>query len=698
MRPPVRTRLLVLPFCALYAAALSSPPIGVQEPRVLDGAMHHLGDGSMPEWSEAAREAEGKSLALTFSSRAIVGEATLQVRQRDIDDAWHIAINGTRVATLDREKDLTVRYYRVPAGVLRDGENAFELTGDVPTDDITFGEVRLHERALRKVLDLRRVTVRVRTLTGEPSPARVTICGADGELAPLYYAERLHTAVREGLCYTSDGEACFELPPGVYEIHATRGPEWSLARAPLALSSAEERIELVLAREVDTRGFVAADTHVHTLTFSGHGDSSVEERMVTLAGEGVELAVATDHNHNTDYRPYQERMGLAPFFTPVVGNEVTTPIGHFNGFPLDPADEVPPYDLRDVVAIVDGIRARGAKVVTLNHPRWPDHEEGPFGIASLDHYTGASGMLHPYDAMELINSQTKEDEPMLLFHDWFALLNRGERVCAVASSDSHAVGEVVGMGRTYVRSSTDDPARIDVDECCANLVAGRSSIGMGIFADVSVDRRSGMGDLVAVGSDGSIDLSLSVRSASWIRPERAMVYANGTLLAEREVQAAADPAPAAEPGRLAADDPGLAEAASRATDVRLDFPRLAVPVHDAWVVCVVTGPGVGGRFWPQVNDYTLAATNPVFLDGDGDGTYTPPRETARGLLTRAGTSPETVRTLLATCEEAVALHLLDLAREDYQRQALERLRAAAREAAAHSERVRDYLGTLLSKQ
>ena len=65
------------------------------------------------------------------------------------------------------------------------------------------------------------------------------------------------------------------------------------------------RLTLPISQEVDTPGFVAADTHLHTYSFSGHGDASLDERIFTLAGEGVELAIATDHNHFTDYKPQQ---------------------------------------------------------------------------------------------------------------------------------------------------------------------------------------------------------------------------------------------------------------------------------------------------------------------------------------------------------------------------------------------------------
>ena len=666
----MNTRLLLpLSFLALVAVAIART--SAQEgPRVLDGAMHHLGNDPAPEWKEASVEPEGTGLEFDFQAEA--GEATLLVAQRNVNDPWHIRINGERVATLRTGEELLDRFYPVPDGVLVDGTNRFELVGDVPTDDITFGNVRLYRGSFREIFDLRVVTVRVANgTTGEPSPARVTIARAGtDELAELYYAEKLTTAVRKGVCYTSNGEATFELPPGDYDVWATRGTEWSLGHARLTVDGAEHLVPLELVREVDTTGYVACDTHVHTLTFSGHGDSSVEERMVTLAGEGVELAISTDHNHNTDYRPYQERMGLNEYFTPVVGNEVSTPVGHFNAFPLDPEDEVPPHDLRDIDVIVSGIREKGAQVVILNHPRWPEHDTGPFGEFRLDHFTGESDMPHPYDAMELINSQTEEREPMLLFKDWFALMNRGEHVRAVASSDSHTVGGVVGMGRTYIRSSTDDPAAIDVDEACRNVVEGRSTISMGLYNEILVDGAHGPGDVVRVGADGRVAVELRIACASWIRPGTAVLYVDGVPAWESRLPVGEGP-----------------------TDLRLEVD-LDVPSHDAWVVCVVTGPGIGGVYWPQLNDYTLAATNPVFLDGDGDGGWSSPRAVARKLLDEAGSDPESLGRLLETCDEAVGLHALWFAREDYLRQADERLRGAAREAASTNERLRAYLETL----
>ncbi len=666
----MRTPLLGLSFLVLFAAALFS---GTQEEEehVISRRIWHLGNDDTPEWPEGPIAPDGTGIELTFQGQAFEGDGTLVLTQRHVNDPWHVEINGTRVCTLAVDESLGEHTYHLPAGVIRDGENTFRLIGEQEQDDITVGDFRYYEASFRELFGLERVVVEVRDVGGDPLPARVTVTDAEGELVELFYAEELHAAVRLGVCYTSDGEAVFEVPAGRYAVHAVRGPEWSLDSEELTVAAGGASSRLTLRRELDTTGFVAADTHVHTRTYSGHGDSSVEERMVTLAGEGVELAIATDHNHNTDYRPVQESMGLTSWFTPVVGNEVTTPIGHLNGFPLDPADEVPPFDLQDVGEIVAGMRAKGARAVILNHPRWPSHETGPHGVMELDLLTGdwKGDWSADYDAMELINSQTEEREPMLLFRDWFAMLNRGEAVYGVGSSDSHTVGGVVGQGRTYVLSSTDDPAAIDVEECAENIANGRSSVSMGIFCDLRFADRSILGLTYSPeepsqgGEARSIPdgITLRVAAPSWVRPRKVTLFANGVVVKSRGL----DDMPEMEsPGPL---------------DLALPVdPALAWPDHDFWMVALVEGDGVGGAFWPQLNDYTLAATNPVFFDVDGDGRYTSPRRQAEELVEAVGTGEEALQPLLARVDEAVGVQLLRLARRALLEDAEERARALGR--------------------
>ena len=663
----------------VLAASLFTPALAQDVPsHEIASRVWHLGDDDTPEWTEAPAEPEGAELSFSFEAKARDHGQLLAITHHHINNDWTVSINGASAFLLRKIEARGEQLYEVPEGLLRDGTNELSLSGSHPGDDITFGPVTLHEGDLRQMYDLRPVQVRVTSDSLGNVPARVTVLDAEGNLAQTYYGERLQTAVRLGVLYTSEGSLGFEVPAGDYTILATRGTEWSMAEAKVSINGTQPAVELSLTRELQqaTQGFVAADTHIHTLTHSGHGDSSVEERMVTLAGEGIELAIATDHNHNTDYRPTQEAMGLTSHFTPVVGNEVTTPIGHLNAFPLNEADDVPPHDLHDIEEIVRGIRAKGAKAVILNHPRWPNHDTGPHGVIGLDPITGnwTGSWACPFDALELINSQTKELDPMLLFQDWFLLLNRGERLFAVGSSDSHTVGGVVGQGRTYVKSSTDDASAIDEIETAENIANGHSSISMGIVAELRIDNLPVMGEMAKPSQ-----VSLHIAAPSWVTPTKATLYANGLAIWSQpiSVNATGDPTQVAFQVDL---NPG---------------EDLAVPAHDYHLIAIVEGEGVGNKAWPQLNDYTLAATNPLFVDADSNERYDSPLDWAKQLIQDRGTEDATVADVLQQIDSSVAVQYLQLVRAAYLADAEHRVRALAINARGKHPNLVEWLRSLL---
>ena len=571
------------------------------EARLLDPAYHHLGNDQTPDWTEASPAPEGTRYELSFRAPANARTLTLGIDLRSVDSEWILVLNGQSLGPFEPTSEMRTYYRELPSELLVEEGNSLTVLSDDLADDILVGNVRLWDAPLREALNLSSVTVRVRDRrSGEGIPARVTFVGQDGTLARPVMAKSGSPAVRDGLAYVPAAGGTIELPAGTYEVFAMRGPEWGLDRRTVRLEPAECELEFEIEREVDTTGFVACDTHIHTLTFSGHGDSTPEERVLTLAGEGVELAIATDHNHNTDYRPYQARLGLNGDFTAVTGNEVTTDVGHFNAFPLDPEDEVPGYKSADYIELVNGMRAKGAQVVILNHPRWPDRERGPFGAHGLDRRTGrrATGVEYTFDAIEVVNSTDDQKDPLFVLEDWFALLRRGERFVGVGSSDSHTVGDPVGQGRTYIASSTDDPSQIDVDEACTNLLAGRATVSMGLFVNAHVASGAGLGELVDV-AGGSVELEVSVGSPSWITPRRTLVYLNGERVVDRPV-----------PERS-----GDSFETVETFELDMDLEQ------DGWIVVVALGDPVGLPGWPMLNEYTLGATNPIWLDADGDGVY-----------------------------------------------------------------------------
>jgi hypothetical protein len=658
-------RRLTLVLCLALAGPLLAT-VMEDDVLVVSAGYHHLGDDETPEWPEAPAAPSSAPLEFTFEASARTnGPFVLSVHQRHVSDPWTVTLNGEDVATLETHEDQRVAYYPLPSGSLRDGANTLEFSTAKATDDVTLGDVRIHFQSLVELLDLGMVDVSVSDGDGYPVPARLTLVDEAGELPALHQVTGKHTAVRRGVVYTDGGSTRMYVPRGTYTVHASKGTEWSHSQATVT-AGRDGAISLSLTHEVDTRGWVAADTHIHTVPFSNHGDANPQERVLTLAAEGVELAIATDHNHNTDLAPFRSELALEAHFTPVVGNEVSTPIGHFNAFPLDPDGEVPLHDSNDWVALVEDMRAKGALAVILNHPRWPAHDTGPFGKFGLDQATGqrrTTGTPFLFDAMELVNSTTDTVAPMVLFEDWFSLLNKGERVFAVGSSDSHTVGDPVGRGRTYVRSETDDVGDLDVDTLAMNIADGHSSVSLGIIVDVRVEGRSAMGHTVFV-DDQDVDFQLRIAAPSWVDPERYVVWINGRVLYERT----------------------LSPSRGQVTDLLLPLNINLEHLHDAWVVVGVFGSDAGGEWWPGPNQYTLAASNPIFLDGDGDGIYESPREIALSRWKGAPTSLD-----LVDADDAVAIQYLELAAEYYETQARTRLEKLGDGFARRSEAIKAYL-------
>jgi hypothetical protein len=505
-----------------------------------------------------------------------------------------------------------------------------------------------------RALDEAHLYVAVRDADSQADlPCRITVVDERGALAEFSHSGTtdLRHAIRPGVVYTADGRARLGLRAGRYTVYATRGFEYGLARSEVALAPGEAaELSLAIRREVPTPGLVACDTHVHTLTHSGHGDATIEERVVTLAGEGIELPIATDHNHLTDLGPAAAAARLASRFTPVIGDEVTTPRGHFNALAFARGEPVPGYQVTDWPELIRGIRADVTeRVVILNHPRDLHGKFRPFDPVNFNAVTGApsSPGAFCFDALEVLNSGAMQSDPLLPFRDWFALWNHGTLVTAVASSDSHDVSRsIVGQGRTYVACPDADPGRIDVAAACRSLRAGRALLSLGLLVDLVVDDRFHVGDL-ATGAGSILRVTVSVQGPSWTQADHVALYANGVIVRESPI----------EPSALAGEK----------ARITWEVPR---PPQDVALVAIASGPGVTAPYWPIPRPYqptspvwhprVLAATNPVRIDGDGNGGFTHPRARAEALVARHGVDPDTLIPALAAVDEAVAVQAADL--------------------------------------
>lgn len=626
---------------------LSLTALAEQTNIIVDPNRIHIGSKTNSSFPEGLRKPSAPRLDRSFEAEANPEDWTLQLTQQHCLDDWGVELNGRGLDRLNIGDSERTNYFTVPARAVVDGTNTLSIVPRGHTNSVILGKIEIIPQRMRDLLKLAHVVINVTDLGGRAAtPARVTIANAENKLAQLYNVRPATAAWRKGIIYTGAQAVEFDIPQGDWTVSATRGMEWSRTQIKLRVFLGQNsRLTIPISHDVDTPGYIAADTHVHTYTFSGHGDASVDERIYTLAGEGVELAIATDHNHFTDYQPRQDALGASPYFTSVIGNEVTTGNGHFNAFPFTVKSKKPDYKETNWVKLVADIRSKGAQYVILNHPRWPAITNSPLSIWGLNRVDGShtnTSVQFTMDAIELQNSSypVPPKDPTFVLRDWFALLNRGEHLWAVGASDSHTISEPPGQGRTYIASPAADPSSIDVNAAIQTMRAGNMSVSYGIFGEAKVNGRVPMGGVAKPTSDGIIDVQFHVACPDWIKARKVVLYVNGVPAEEHELT--------------------MTPRAALSTNVNF---KVSIPRHDAYVVCVAYGDGVKDPAWKTMADFTLAVTNPIFIDADGDSKYTNPRETALNLLSKVQTlTTSSLEKSLENLDPAIAVQLLSEAK------------------------------------
>ena len=606
-----------------------------------------------PEWQEfVGKRPHGSTLNLRFKAQPNPGEATLFIRQQDVKFEWRVELNGRQIGTLFRMEQNLVHTLPLPAGALHDGENALSIHPPQEGDDIVVGEIQLDQRPPKEALNQASLEISVVDSNSHQAlPCRITLVDKEGALAPLYTSPEEQLAMRPGVVYTGNGKAKIGVRPGEYTLYATRGFEYGLDSTKIFATTGQTRqVRLAIRREVPTPGWIACDTHVHTLTYSGHGDATLDERMLTIAGEGIELPIATEHNAQVDYAAAARRTHMDPYFTPVTGNEVTTQVGHFNAFPMKPDSRIPDFHLENRPQLMESIRLTpDVKVVILNHPR--DFHTGfrPFAETNFNKVSGENlqGQEFSFDAVELTNSGALRSDLMEVYRDWFALLNYGYRIVGVGSSDCHDVSRyILGQGRTYVMAGDSDPARIDLDEVCRNFLRGRVLVSMGLLTQMRVDDNFGVGEL-ATGMGKEIGVTVKVYGPSWTNADKVELFSNGVKIREERIKSSAKSVEKA--------------------DIHWVISR---PAHDVYLVAIASGPGVTVPYWPIPRPYqpssrrweprVIGSTNPIWVDADEDKKYTCPRAYAKSVIERTGPDPAKLLPALATFDEVVAAQAASL--------------------------------------
>lgn len=523
--------------------------------------------------------------------------------------------------------------WRVVDGFRTDGEGAFSgeiplLSGDAPHrvravapgrhDSEPVPYTGSDEPLVLALGSTGALAVQVTTSDGAEVPAKLRLWDGD-RVVHQWYA--LGEAVEE------------PVPPGSYTLTVSRGFTWSVFETPVEVAAGTATsVSASIERVVDTAGWMSMDGHVHA---GPSPDSAIEvpTRLMTLAAEGVDVAVSADHEAIVPWQPEIDPAGLRGHVATLVGQEVTAPIPeHVNAWPFpDRSDEAPrgiPVDWRhqDIEGVYDVSRARGAQVVSLNHPRlgcsWMcmigydrvtgDHD--PVDPTQLALPAGAKLWSWKFDAIEVLNGHR---DPFVfpssprntgLFDDWISFLNHGHRIVPLGVTDVHGF-DGRGSPRTFFR--TDGTlADFEASHLVDAVRAGGIQVSTGAFARVSVGGVGPGGDVEVPGGD--VELSVQVQALPEIDVQGVSVLANCDEVAWIE----------------ATDPDGV---------VKLDTQVALSLAEDAHLVVLAYGTKPLPRPFPQFDARAVPRvfTHGLFVDVDGDGftapggktcDYQPPRE------------------------------------------------------------------------
>jgi hypothetical protein len=419
-----------------------------------------------------------------------------------------------------------------------------------------------------------------------PTPARVGVVGFDPSPEPLLlatllslndlksslFADATTDPIPDGFSRTEFagkddtlGVVEFDLEPGDYQVAVSRGNEYSLYTELVTINPGETKlVEAQIVRVLETPGFISSDYHVHLID-SPDSRISSRNRVLSMAGEGVENIIATDHSVITDLNPTIAGLGLEAFVHSTPGEEITTfDTGHYNAYPqgLDPsspqtrgstdwAGAAPPgedfpsfgnYILSPVeieaLALLDPQNAGLETVVQINHidshfsplkidtslvPPASVLAAGDADAMRLD--PGIPDFFHPFQALEVWNGMTINHQKEFLDERigiWMNLLNQGLVATAITDTDTHSFHDLrSGGGRTWTPSSSDDPAGILDAEIGLAVKAGKAVGGQGIFVLTRLVAEStgettgfGLGDQMIVVNTpgGGVDLRPGVRT------------------------------------------------------------------------------------------------------------------------------------------------------------------------------------------
>jgi hypothetical protein len=211
--------------------------------------------------------------------------------------------------------------------------------------------------------------------------------------------------------------------------------------------------------------------------------------------------------------------------------------------------------------------------------------------------------------VEIINGIANKQTAQVLA-DWLALDDAGVRLTATAGSDTHLSPDFIGGARTLVRVGLgpqglplDRPGQFSGPDVEGAIRAGRAVASAGPMLDVQVETLNGrvamVGDTLTDPGE-SVVIRVRLEAPAWMNLDTLVLDIDGEIVREESVE----------------DAP----LDGRTRRIAWEHP-LEIGGSDHRVTAWHRGgpPTPPATVWP-----TWAIANPVRIDGDGNGLWSPP--------------------------------------------------------------------------
>ncbi|MBT3222280.1 MAG: CehA/McbA family metallohydrolase, partial [Proteobacteria bacterium] len=363
-------------------------------------------------------------------------------------------------------------------------------------------------------------------------------------------------------------------------------------------------------------------------------------RLDSLAAAGLDVAVLTDRNMlNTQLisAPSAGTLLLPGTEIQLTGEGKDRPfIGHMSVFPIDPASDVNHRPSESIASSIDTWRGltpyknAGDLVLQLNHPRGVQlapskkllptqhglfaivryNQQEPVGEGANTWMTraeeGTKTTALDFDAIEVVNRFSLAGYKNVR-RDWYDLLAQNYGITGTGNSDSRSLNvEQAGFPINLVDCKKDpfDPAAF-----VAAVKGQHLSVTTGPVVSLEVisgEEKATPGNTLK--GKSTVKAKVRVEAAPWIPVHMVRLVVNGKVVK-----------------RHTAEKPLMDDVlrADLTWDVELE--------GDSFIVAEAGWPldkkvkGVGKPYQQVAPGYVpLGFTNPVLVDVDGDGTWTPP--------------------------------------------------------------------------